>query len=135
MEYSVRLLNLVLLVSFLSLPSCKREIGIEPECTLKYESSHAPLNYCSTTQRLSLTFVGDVLLHKQLQQQGYKQGFVSLWKEAVPFLQEADIAVANLEGPVAVGITRSGRQVDDPGQCLMTLFTHLTLCLTITPLC
>lgn len=64
---------------------------------------------------MSLTFVGDVLLHKQLQQQGYKQGFVSLWKEAVPFLQEADIAVANLEGPVAVGITRSGRQVDDPG--------------------
>ena len=115
MEYSVRLLNLVLLVSFLSLPSCKREIGNEPECTLKYESSRAPLNYCSTTQRLSLTFVGDVLLHKQLQQQGYKQGFVSLWKEAVPFLQEADIAVANLEGPVAVGITRSGRQVDDPG--------------------
>lgn len=74
-----------------------------------------PLNTCEGTKRVRLTLVGDVLLHKSLQQFGYAHGFPALWAQASPFLQAADIAVANLEGPVAPGITRAGRQVPDPG--------------------
>jgi poly-gamma-glutamate synthesis protein (capsule biosynthesis protein) len=74
-----------------------------------------PLNPCAGTERVKITIVGDVLLHWQLQQLGYKSGFRQVWKQAEPYLARADIAIANLEGPVAPGLTRAGKPMRDPG--------------------
>lgn len=59
---------------------------------------------------LTVAAVGDVLLHAPLQQQAARSpdGFKSLWDPLVPRLEAADMAYANLEGPVAAGLTRSG---------------------------
>lgn len=73
------------------------------------------LNGCSGSKRIRLTIVGDVLLHRQLQQLGYQRGFAGIWAQAAPFLAGADLAIANLEGPVAPGVDRAGRQQPDPG--------------------
>lgn len=99
------------------LASCMSETQepTEPSCRPQFDPVAAPLNSCLGPQRVSLTFVGDLLLHAPVQKQGYAMGFDSLWHEAIPFFKEADIAVANLEGPVAAGITRSGKRVPDPG--------------------
>ncbi len=55
---------------------------------------------------VTIAAFGDVLLHSQLQQQGFADfaGFRSLWRKMEPFLSSADIAIANLEGPVAEDI-------------------------------
>lgn len=74
-----------------------------------------PLNVCTGPERASLAFVGDVLLHGQLQDYGYRVGFHSVWSQAEPYLKAADLALANLEGAVAPGLTASGRAVADPG--------------------
>ena len=74
-----------------------------------------PLNACAGKRRLRVTIAGDVLLHRQLAELGYSAGFASVWAQASPFLQGADITIANLEGPVAPGVSRAGRQVGDPG--------------------
>lgn len=67
--------------------------------------------------RVTVAAVGDVLLHSPLQRQAVArpEGFQSLWKEVQPWLEGADIAYANLEGPTASGLTRSGRTQTDPG--------------------
>lgn len=59
--------------------------------------------------------VGDVLLHSPLQNQGYRYGFETLWAGLLPFMQKPDMMYANLEGPAAAGINKSGRSVRDPG--------------------
>ena len=74
-----------------------------------------PLNACTGGERVSLTIAGDVLLHWQLAQLGYARGFQGVWEQAAPFLAGADLAIANLEGPVAPGLTRGGGQAPDPG--------------------
>ncbi|MCP5037894.1 MAG: CapA family protein, partial [Rhodobacteraceae bacterium] len=74
-----------------------------------------PVNTCAGPERLRLAIVGDVLLHWQLQKLGYAVGFSGVWAEAAPFLASADIAIANLEGPVAPGIDRAGSRHPDPG--------------------
>ncbi len=73
------------------------------------------LNPCAGGERVSVTIVGDVLLHWQLAQLGYVRGFQGVWAQAAPFLAGADLAIANLEGPVAPGLTRGGGQAPDPG--------------------
>jgi len=75
----------------------------------------APLNACAPGPRVSLAIVGDVLLHWQLQQLGYARDFRHVWAQAAPFIEGADIAIANLEGPVAPGLTRAGAKLRDPG--------------------
>lgn len=64
------------------------------------------------SQSLQLVAVGDVLLHKKLQRYGMKHRFSDLWKSVTPYLQEADIAYANLEGPIARDITRRGTKAN-----------------------
>lgn len=61
--------------------------------------------------------VGDVLLHGSLQRHAanHPEGMHSLWAAWEPLLTEATQAYANLEGPVAPGLTASGRQIADPG--------------------
>ena len=75
----------------------------------------APLNACAGPARLRLALAGDVLLHGMLAGHGYAYGFDAMWSDAVPLLSGADLAVVNLEGPVAPGIDQSGRRVEDPG--------------------
>lgn len=74
-----------------------------------------PVNACSAAQRTSIAVVGDVLLHRALAWRGYARGFSTLWGVAEPVLHAVDLAIANLEGPVAAGFSRTGRQVADPG--------------------
>lgn len=75
----------------------------------------AARNDCAGRARVSLAVVGDVLLHRPLAWRGYARGFDTLWGNTMPYLRAADIAIANLEGPVAPGLTRDGRRVADPG--------------------
>jgi len=74
-----------------------------------------PVATCTGPARVSLAVVGDVLLHEALATRGYRRGFDTLWGAAIPLLRAADIALANLEGPVAAGFTRDGRHLPDPG--------------------
>jgi poly-gamma-glutamate synthesis protein (capsule biosynthesis protein) len=57
-----------------------------------------------------IAFVGDVLLHGSLQRQAFAhpEGFRSLWAEVEDILQGADLAYANLEGPIAEGVDKRG---------------------------
>ncbi|GAB1380424.1 CapA family protein [Pararhodobacter aggregans] len=73
-----------------------------------------PVAICSGA-RLRLAIVGDVLVHEALAVQGYARGFGTIWGAAEPWLRRADLAIANLEGPVAPGLTADGRHLPDPG--------------------
>jgi poly-gamma-glutamate synthesis protein (capsule biosynthesis protein) len=66
----------------------------------------------------TIAAVGDVLLHQGLHQQALRAttGHRSLWRDVEPWIQGADLAYANLEGPIAPGVTVTGRQVADPGR-------------------
>lgn len=72
---------------------------------------------CEAGDKLVIAAVGDVLLHTGLQQQGLQDagGFVSLWGDAADLLSQADVTYANLEGPTARGVNKSGNSVADPG--------------------
>lgn len=59
---------------------------------------------CQPGSSLLIAAVGDVLLHTTLQQEAKQRGFESLWSNAIPFIKAADIAYANLEGPMAQGM-------------------------------
>ncbi|SHI33162.1 CapA family protein [Wenxinia saemankumensis] len=83
-------------------------------CRAAYDRAPPAVNACGDDRRVTLAFVGDVLLHSPLQRQAYAAGFGTLWSAAAPFLREADLAVANLEGPVATGLALSGFR-GDPG--------------------
>lgn len=88
-------------------------------CRAVIESA-PPVNACSGPQRVSIAAVGDVLLHASLQRRGYAsaEGFRDIWRQAEAFLRRADIAYANLEGPIAPGVTRGRGQGRDPGPVL-----------------
>jgi poly-gamma-glutamate synthesis protein (capsule biosynthesis protein) len=90
-------------------------------CTAEPVFEAAPLNACATGATLRLAFVGDVLLHKQLQDYGYKYGFDALWSQPAQYLRAADLAIANLEGPVAPGMTEARTRVADPGPVMDNL--------------
>jgi len=67
---------------------------------------------CASGTKVTVSAVGDVLMHSALQRQAYASadGYKTNWAEAIPFLQIADVAYANLEGPVAPGVACSGRE-------------------------
>lgn len=72
---------------------------------------------CAEGDRLTISAVGDVLLHGRLQKQafGADLGFESLWHPVSDLMAAADVAYANLEGPTAAGVDKRGRDVSDPG--------------------
>ena len=57
------------------------------------------------TSELTLTAVGDLLLHTPLQRQAAaldsQGGFATLWNHIQPWLDAADLRYANLEGPIS----------------------------------
>jgi poly-gamma-glutamate synthesis protein (capsule biosynthesis protein) len=76
-----------------------------------------PVNACLGQDVVRIAAVGDVLLHRPLQRRGYgdNDGFRGIWRAAEPYFRAADITYANLEGPVAPGMTRGFNEVSDPG--------------------
>ncbi len=70
---------------------------------------------CERGTQITISAVGDLLLHGGLQQQAYASsvGFRSLWSEAIPYFQGSDVSYANLEGPVADGVQCNGNQTND----------------------
>jgi hypothetical protein len=75
---------------------------------------------CESGDHLMIAAVGDVLPHEGLAQQAYtsKLGFGSLWPKLTPYIQSADMAYANLEGPAAEGVAANGVLKSDPGEML-----------------
>jgi hypothetical protein len=71
---------------------------------------------CRPGDKLTISAVGDVLLHTPLQTQAYEQGYGSLWKGVQGLISRADISYANLEGPTARGVDAYGANVRDPGK-------------------
>jgi len=85
-----------------------------------YQLPKGPLQFsraCDKGDRLTITAVGDVLLHGGLQQQATKreERFRSLWLGIEDLLGRGDITYANLEGPTAQGVNSYGKAVTDPG--------------------
>lgn len=70
---------------------------------------------CDNGSKITIGAVGDVLLHSPLQKQGFRHGFDSLWSEVEPWMKDADLFYANLEGPAAAGVAPGGRRGQDPG--------------------
>ncbi len=71
---------------------------------------------CDKGQQVVIAAMGDLLFHRPLQMKASTMGYDSLWKEALPFIDHADITYANLEGPIASGIDPSGNSVSDPNR-------------------
>lgn len=74
-------------------------------------------SFAASAQPLTVVMVGDVLLHQPQHVQALRdpEGHVGLWSSLVPLVEQADIAYANLEGPIAPGTVGLGREVQDPG--------------------
>ena len=84
--------------------------------TLQAAKSTLQFSHANATgPTLTIAAVGDVLLHKPLQAFAYRYGFARLWKQAEPYIRAADIAFANVEGPMAAGVSKYGKMVTDPG--------------------
>ena len=65
---------------------------------------------------VTVAAVGDVLLHDAVQKFAAtrKDGYLSLFRPVADLILGADIAFANLEGPAAAGITKTGRKTAPP---------------------
>jgi poly-gamma-glutamate synthesis protein (capsule biosynthesis protein) len=76
-------------------------------------------NNCTPGDRITISAVGDVLLHSPLQQQAVARknsdAFKSLWAPVTDLMSRADVSYANMEGPTAHGVISSGANVTDPG--------------------
>ena len=71
---------------------------------------------CERGDQFVISAVGDILLHGPLQKAAAQaRDFSILWDRFTPYFQNADMAYANLEGPAARGVLRSGQVTRDPG--------------------
>jgi hypothetical protein len=85
--------------------------------SFELNASQKPLRFpdaCVPGKQIVIAAVGDILLHHDLQLKASTSGFESLWQIAIPYLKAADVAYANLEGPVAAGINGTLHEVRDP---------------------
>jgi len=72
---------------------------------------------CVPTERaVTVLAVGDVLLHETVQQWAARQpeGLLPAFEDVRALVQAADVAVANLEGPAALGVAPGGRAMKTP---------------------
>lgn len=97
--------------------SAATSVAAEHICSASVKTLSEPLNPCVGEERVKIAAVGDILLHRPLQRRGYSDadGFYAIWQPIAPLFRAADIAYANLEGPVAPGVAKGGRAVTDPG--------------------
>ncbi len=72
---------------------------------------------CTREPVVVVAAIGDVLMHHELQKQAYaaKDGFRTLWPGVADLLASADVSYANLEVPIAHGVTKDG-EAKDPGR-------------------
>lgn len=65
---------------------------------------------------VTIAAVGDVLLHDSVQKRSAAEaaGFYGLFSGVADLIGSADIAFANLEGPVAAGVAKNGKSVKEP---------------------
>lgn len=65
---------------------------------------------------VTIAAIGDVLMHHELQKQAYASpdGFAALWTGVADLLGKTDLSYANLEVPIATGLTKDG-PATDPG--------------------
>lgn len=91
---------------------------------------------CVKGTQIIIAAVGDILLHYPLQLKASRQGFTSLWGQALPFLQTADMTYGNLEGPIGVGVNHQGQEVPASEQWepyFNTAFPHFNYHPSIAP--
>lgn len=71
----------------------------------------------STNNQATISFVGDILIHKALYQVVVSETkhFSQIWEKTNGLIQKADFSVGNLEGPAAMGIDSNGRDRGDIG--------------------
>lgn len=71
----------------------------------------------SGQERVSLSFVGDILVHEALYRAVVTgtQRFSQIWRRTDSLMTKADFSVGNLEGPAAMGVDRRGRDHGDVG--------------------
>jgi len=83
-----------------------------PEGYLRFERA------CEAGEQMTIAAVGDLLIHRELQRQAWKEPdrFISLWRGVKDLIARADVSYANLEGPTAYGLNRRGAEVKDPGE-------------------
>lgn len=75
-------------------------------------------NRCAPADsQITLSFGGDILIHDALYQSVMmnSERFYPLFKKLQPLFAKADFSYANLEGPVAMGVDREGRDHGDVG--------------------
>lgn len=87
--------------------------------TLALVPATGPLRFaraCQPGTRVTISAVGDVLLHPTLQRQAYSRGWSTLWGRTTKWLDDGQISYANHEGPSAYGMTAGGSLVADPGK-------------------
>jgi poly-gamma-glutamate synthesis protein (capsule biosynthesis protein) len=70
-----------------------------------------------TDRVVTIAAIGDVLMHHELQKQAYASpdGFGVLWSGVADLLARTDLTYANLEVPIATGLTKDGPG-EDPGK-------------------
>lgn len=67
-------------------------------------------------QKITISAVGDILLHETLQRRAVKENsFAPLWQNVTPFFEASHYSYGNLESPAAKGIDKNGNRVKDPG--------------------
>ena len=101
----------IAIFSFINFSQASESL-LENNLDLKYNGS------CNSSNKLAtLSFVGDILIHKALYQAVVSETkhFTQLWKKTEPLIQKADFSVANLEGPAALGIDQNGKDKGDIG--------------------
>lgn len=69
-------------------------------------------NKCDQGEEVTISAVGDVLLHSPLQQQAFQDQntYKSLWPKMIPIFKKFAISYANFEGPSAEGLGAAGRK-------------------------
>lgn len=75
---------------------------------------------CREGPRITVGFLGDMLLHRELQKQAYaaseSEGAQVLWADIADLIAEPDITYLNFEGVMAPGLDRDFLEVEDPGR-------------------
>ncbi len=68
---------------------------------------------CTGGPEVTISAVGDILLHTPLQQQAFRQAnhYRSLWPAMIPLFNRFNISYANFEGPSAEGVKVNGQVV------------------------
>lgn len=71
---------------------------------------------CEDGESITISAVGDILLHETLQRRAVsEQSFSGLWENIIPYFEAVDYSYGNLESPAAKGIDKKGNKVRDPG--------------------